>query len=818
VALERMLAAGVHAVNHYRHTPPSASLTRFVGRGRDVREVTRLLCETRLLSLVGAAGVGKTRLAQELGDSLHGALAAGVRLVELAPVADAGLVVQTVAAGLGVREQPGRPLLDTVIAALRRRHMLLLLDNCEHLVETCALLVEQLLGSCPRLRVLTTSREALRLPGETVWQVLPLSVPDRFDDWKPGHAAGALLRSEAVSLFVERARAVLPGFELTDGNAAAVATICCRLDGIPLALELAAAQVRSLGINQLARQMDDRFRVLISGRRTALPRQQTLRALIDWGYELLSAAEQVLLRRLAVFSGGWTLAAAEGVCGGDGLAKHSVVTLLLQLVDKSHVVADEHQGEMRYRLLETMRQYALEKLRDAREESVLQARHLGWFADLAELAEEPLWGPYFGPWFERLRVESNNLSAALEWSVVAAAHTEHALCALEDGLRLGGALWHFWDRQGYLNDGRGRLVQLLGTGAGSDAARAKAFHAAAYLTYVGGRPTDGSRLAGEALAYPRERLHPFLYSSASVGLALGVLASGDDTRAATLCTEALDWSRQAGERRGMYYALYGLAEVERVRGNYNRAVALMEDAHALTVEQGDPWSIAFALSILGNLTLARGGLARAETQQLESLALRRVIGDPVGIGHCLDALGWVARARHQSARAARLFGAADALRERVGADAHPPWRAEHEKYLRAARAELGEASFTVAWAEGRALTQDDAVEYGLQPSAEPTRSAVPVTARPHAGGGELSRRELEVATLIARGLTNRSIAASLVISEWTVDTHVRHILTKLQVRSRAQVAAWAVARGVTRTSAPQQVPTTEVAGTPIDTR
>jgi predicted ATPase/DNA-binding CsgD family transcriptional regulator len=793
-----MLAAGVHAVEPYRHSPLSTVLTSFVGRSRDVSEVTRLLCETRLLSLVGAAGVGKTRLAQELGHTLHGAFADGVWLVELAPVADACLVAQTVACALGVREQPGRPLLDTVIAALTRRHMLLALDNCEHVVEASALLVERLLGSCPRLRILTTSRETLRLPGETIWQVLPLSFPDPHTLLSTGHSARALLRFEAVCLFVGRTRAALPGFSLTDGNAAAVATICRRLDGIPLALELAAAQVRSLGVDQLARQMDNRFRVLVGGRRTALPRQQTLRALIDWGYELLSAAEQMLLRRLAVFSGGWTLEAAEGVCSGDGLPEHSVLTLLLQLVDKSHVVADEHQGEVRYRLLETLRQHALEKLREAREESVLQARHLGWFADLAELGEEPLWGPYLGPWFERLRVESNNLRAALEWSVLAAPCTDQASVAAEDGLRLGGALWHFWDLQGYLSEGRIRLMQLLGTGAGSLAARAKAFHAAAYLAYVGGSPTEGSRLAGEALAYPGDQLHPFLHSSASVGVAVGALATGDDTRAAALCTEALDRSRQACERRGMYYALYGLAEVERVRGDYERAVALMEEAHALTVEQGDPWSIAFAQSILGNLTLMRGELERADALQRESLALRHAIGDPVGVGRCLDALGWVAQTRHQSARAARFFGAANALRERVGASAHWPWRGEHEKYLTAARAELGEAAFTLAWAEGRGLPQDEAVAYGLQPAAEPMRASVPYTARPHAGRGDLSRRELEVATLIARGLTNRSIAASLIISEWTVDTHVRHILTKLELRSRAQVAAWAVGRGVVR--------------------
>jgi predicted ATPase/DNA-binding CsgD family transcriptional regulator len=784
-----------------------APLTSFVGREREIAEVERLLAETRLLTLTGPPGVGKTRLALEVAADVLDAFVDGVWLVELAPLPDPALVPQAVAAPLGVREQPGRALDVTLVDAVGFRQLLLVLDNCEHLVAACATLVDRLLRACPHLRVMATSRESLGIAGERTWRVPSLAVPpptevERTEAKERSSPSGAAPHSsvaehEAVRLFVERARAAQPAFAMTERNAPVVVQVCRRLDGIPLALELAAARVTVLAVDQIAARLDDRFRLLTGGSRTALPRQQTLRALLDWSHDLLSEGERVLLRRLSVFAGGWTLEASEGVCAGDGLETSEVLDLLVRLVEKSLVVAEERGAEVRYRLLETLRQYGAEKLRDAGEEAAVRARHLEWFAALAERAEEPLWGPDQVAWFDRLQAEGDNLRAALEWSALTPARPEQGAAAIDAGLRLGGALWHFWDLRGHLNEGRARLLELLASGAGTPAARAKAFHAAAYLTFVQGDPTEASRLAGETLALGRQSVHPLLLASALVGLALGALMAGDPGRATALCEEGLALSRLTGERPGMYYSLYGLMEVARSQGDYERAVALMEEAHALTSEQGDPWSIAFALSILGNLVLQRGDAARAGALQRESLALRHEIDDAVGVGRCLDGLGWVASAEGRPTRAARLFGTAEALRERVGAAPHPPWRAEHERRVAATRASLGDVAFAAAWAEGRSLSLDQAIAYARAADEPASASAAaPAQSSPRARPGGLSRRELEVAALIAQGHTNRRIAEALVIAEWTVDTHVRHILNKLGFRSRAQVAAWAAEQGL----------------------
>jgi non-specific serine/threonine protein kinase len=444
----------------------------FIGRDREIVELQQLMSEARLITLTGTAGVGKTRLALEVVAGVPESFTDGAWLVELAPLDDEDHVPDAVAAALGVREQAGQPLVATLANALRHREQLLILDNCEHLVAACASLATQLLRECPLLRILATTREALRIAGETIWRVAPLSLPDADALTPTSSAVDGLVRSEAVQLFLARTRAAMRDFQITEHEAPAVASICRQLDGVPLALELAAARVPGLGVEQLARRLDDPFRVLVGGDRAAAPRQRTLRALIDSGYELLSEPEQIMLRRCSVFSNGWTLDAAEGVCAGDGVDPASVLPVL---VDKSQVVLEEHAGRARYRFLETLQRYAAEKVRGAARADAPPPPPQ-WFALLAEQAEERSGVPARQVWLDRLEAESSNLRAALAWSEQASTDPHCASAAVNAGLRLGAALSHFWDLQGNSSDGRTRVLALLGTGQGDRAVRAKAMH------------------------------------------------------------------------------------------------------------------------------------------------------------------------------------------------------------------------------------------------------------------------------------------------------------------------------------------------------
>jgi non-specific serine/threonine protein kinase len=764
--------------------------------------VGRLLATTRLLTLVGAPGVGKTRLALQLAGQALDAFADGVWLVELAPLADPALVPQAVATVLGVQERPGRPLLVTLAEALRTQQALLVLDNCEHLVGACAALADSLLRACPHLEILATTREALDVAGETVWRVPSLAVPAELPPASL-NAVETLGQCEAVRLFIERARAATPNFTMLERNAEAVGRVCRRLDGIPLALELAAARVRALPVEQLAARLDDRFRLLTAGSRAALPRQQTLRAAVDWSYALLPEAERALLRRLAVFAGGWTLEAAEGVCAGEGIAPEDVLELLVQLVNKSLVLAEDHDGERRYRLLETLREYGWEKLQEAGEEAALRAHHQAWFVALPRRTYAALWGAEQVTWFSRLQAEHDNLREAMEWTKLALKQrAEYSTSEMvEAALNHGRALWRFWQSRGHVGEAREWLMALLAGAPARTASRANALWVVGYLAIVQGDLPAARPLLEEGLAVAREARHAF--GTANSLLLLGALAmmAGDLRRAAALMEESLLPLGEVTDETDRYAArtvsLYWRVELARSQGDHGRAMALVEEGLALVRERGDTWSIAVGLSFFGRLAWLQGDFERAMQLQLESLDLRQDLRDRLGITRCLEGLAWVANARERPPLAARLFGAAEALRERIGAVPWPAWLAEHERSVAATRANLGDDAFFAAWAAGRALPLDAAIaearaltERVLLPAAPPERAPVTTTVDP------LSRREREVAALIARGLTNREIADELVISEWTADTHVRHILNKLGFRSRAQVAAWATEQGL----------------------
>jgi predicted ATPase/DNA-binding CsgD family transcriptional regulator len=757
-------------------------LTSFIGREREIADLRKLLTtEARLVTLTGPGGSGKTRLALAVASGLVEAFEDGVWWVELAPISDPDLVPQAVASTLGVREVPGRPLTDVISEDLRDLEILIVLDNCEHLVEACAALVDALLHACPNLRILTTSREALVVAGEMAWPVPPLSAPEFQEDLTP---LEELKRYEAVRLFIERARAVAPVFEITQGNAAAVARVCRRLDGIPLAIELAAARVRVLSVEQVSSRLDDSFRLLTIESRMAVPRQRTLRAAIDWSHELLGEKEQLLFRRLSVFAGNFTLGAVEDVCSGDGLESGEVLDLLSHLVDKSLVlVAGQQTGEARYRLLEIVRQYGREKLEESGEAQDTRRHHAGFFLELAEQVEPKINGKDRGLWLERLEVEHDNLRAALAWSREEAED--------ETGLRLAGALTWFWFHREYWSEWRGWLDGALATGersrgTGWTAARAKALSGRGFLAWMqGDQATARSRLE-ESITLWRELEDKQGLAHALRFLSGSFESRGDYAVARPLAEESVELFREGKDKFGLGITLSRLGITALAQGDHAAAQAYLEEGVAICREIEDDWALALALRNRGIGAFRQDDYDRAVMQLRESLAVLRETGNPLYMQN-LELLAAAVSMRGDHRRAAWLFGAAEALREAVGAFVLPLYRAEYDRGVAATRDGLDEATLSAAWSEGRAMTPDEAIEYVLkteEPSASPKGTAC------------LSEREVEVLRLVAEGLTDAQVAGELYLSPRTVGWHLRSVYRKLGVPSRAAAAKAAVERSL----------------------
>jgi predicted ATPase/DNA-binding CsgD family transcriptional regulator len=752
-------------------------LSSFVGREKELAEVKRLLEGDRLLTLTGSGGCGKTRLALAAAGELMGGFEDGVWLVELASLADPSLVQGAVASALGVREQLGSPSTETLSGYLRTRKMLLVLDNCEHLVEACAVLAEVLLRTCPSLRILATSREALGIAGETRLAVPPLSLPDP----RRLPTVGDVAHYEAAELFVDRAKAVKPEFALTERNAMSVAQICYRLDGIPLAIELAAARVKVLSVGQIAARLDDRFALLTDGGRTALVRQRTLEAAMDWSHELLSRGERALLRRLSVFAGGFTLEAAEVVCSGlpsdEELEQAEVLDLLSRMVDKSLVLVVEQAGEARYRLLETIRQYGREKLERSGEEAGIRRCHAGFLLELAEEAGPELKGPRQGEWLERLDREHDNLRAAMRW-------------LLEEGeaeaaVRLAWALWLFWFHRGHQDEARGWIEGVLAKGDALPAGlRAKVLYADGVMSWGLRENSDTIRLLEESRALFRraEDRHSEALALAATGIP--TLQRGDVERATAILEEGIELLRQAGDKWETSFMLAHLGMIYLDRDESARAARHFEESLALSREVGHKFSGCVSLTNLARAAQARGDHERAAGLYAEGLALAVELGDKANAAYCLEGLARVTSARGDQERAVRIFGTAEALLEAAGDPlyAHAQDRAYYGRVVDALRSRLDEETFRAAWSEGRAMEMEQAVEYALEPRKPPAPPA-------HPAG--LSAREVEVLRLVANGMTNAQVARELFISPNTVNRHLNSIYGKLGVSSRAAATRFA---------------------------
>jgi predicted ATPase/DNA-binding SARP family transcriptional activator/DNA-binding CsgD family transcriptional regulator len=769
-----------------RHNLPLVR-TSFVGRLREVLEVKRLLSMTRLLTLTGAGGSGKTRLALEAARDLVGVYPDGAWFVELASFSEPEFVPQAVAGALGVREQPNQELVETLKEVLGARQTLLVLDNCEHLIEGVVHLVDALLDTCPRLRILATSRETLNAVDEVSWVVPSLSVPDRSQEV---YRVEELEGYESVRLFAERARQRDISFALTPRNVPAVAQICRRLDGMPLAIELAAARVKVLSIEQISGRLDESLGLLTAGSRTSLPRQKTLRATIDWSYGLLSQEEQTLFRRLSVFAGGFSLEAAEAVCAGRSICEDGVLDLLAQLVDKSLVVVQEQLGEARYRLLETVRLYGWEKLHESGMIMSTRRTHANFFLALAEEVEPKLKGAESRLWLERLELEHDNLRAALRW----AADTGER----QTELRLVGALRWFWVRRDHMSEGRRWLEDALERAgpSGRAAARAKALCGAGFLAFSQiDHPTARARLE-ESVEIYREigDRHGLAYALSFLSLVMA--HQGELAPARTLAEEGVTLFREEdADRWGLGIALANMGIVAEAQADYDQALRLFEESAAILRELGDRWCHSIPLRHLGIVASRQGNYARAERLYKESLASLCELGEIWMISLCLEELAAVACAQGEFPRAVRLWGAEEAICEALGSSVRALYRADHERDVAAARAGLGEEEFEEAWAQGRAMSTERAIDYALAEEGEERQHTTSVTEPEHQppvdeGAYALTRREKEVAFHVARGLTNRQIASELSISERTVHSHVRNILKKLGLVSRAGLATW----------------------------
>ncbi len=811
-------------------------LTRFIGRQEALAAVQRLLAGSRLITLIGPGGSGKTRLAAEVSRRVANEYTGGIAWVDLAPISEESLVARRAAAGLGLPRQVGRPSLEALLDALEGQNLLLVIDNCEHLITACAGLADALLRRCPDLQILVTSREPLALPGEQIYHLPALSYPTAAE-MAALPAAGALKASvlerlaayEAILLFVDRAAAVQPAFSLTGENARAVATICRRLDGMPLAIELAAARINVLTPGEIAGRLDDRFSLLRANHRGAVvERHQTLRGVMDWSHDLLPAAEQILLRRLSVFAGCFTLPSVEQVCGGNGLEEKSLLDHLSALINKSLVQAETaFEGAARYDMLESIRQYAAEKLDRSGEKSAIQDRFLFCYLRLVEEVEAKLIGPYQELWLNWLEEESVNIRAALAWALASG--------RLEEGLRITIALYNLWTIRDLVDEGLAWLERLLAQGEGivSDLVHIIALAQASFLSGFHGnwesQEAYGNRAAALAEALGDQGKPALVWAHSAKGYAARAL--GDYETEYAFALKALQLNRELGRTLELGISLTTSSFTAMALGRLEEARVLLDEGLPLVRQIGNPYRIAMALNFAGDLArclreferarsayeeslgilrsiqavrdtasslhnlghavLHLGEVEKAHPLFLESMASHKEQGNRPGMTECLLGFAALAVVSDLPAEGARLLAAAAKIGGEHITFRWAATRGEYEHYLARARAALSEDEFVSAKAAGEQMTLEQAVQ-----EAEVIAHQAAAARQRRRDLDELTPREREVAALIARAKTNEQIAAELVLSKRTVEKHIANIRAKLDFSERAQIVRWAIESGL----------------------
>lgn len=759
----------------YNNLPLSVS--SFIGREREVAEIKDLLASSRLVTLTGAGGCGKTTLALHVARDVVGRYADGVCWVELAPLADSALIPQSILDALGLGEQPNRTLPGTLLDALRDKELLLVLDNCEHLIEATARLVTHLLRQCPDLRLLVTSREALNIDGEQIWVVPSLGFPT-------GNAplpASQLRKFDAIQLFVERARAVSPDFKLTDANAATVAQVCKRVDGIPLAIELAAARVNVLGVEQIAARLDDALHFLTHGKRNAPRRHQSLSATLDWSYELLSPEEQRLFRRLSVFAGEFSLDAAEEICGNDEPGRVEILTVLAHLMDKSLVIKQEETSEARYRMLEPIRQYALEQLRQVGEQNSVRMRHQQYFFSLVQKSAPRTFPDEGEKWLGRVRIGYEDVRSALEWAISNGSTGE--------ALRAVCQLWGLWVPGRMLTEGSLWVHRALAAYDKDDELKLQGLRQGILLARLYSDPAqmDIYLNHARALASALEDESTTAWLFKEQGAAARI--QGKDEEAIVLLERAVRLYRNLGAEGNLPFseALYWLADIRLRLGQLAESRLLWEEGLARARAFHDKFYMGWGLGGLATQAQREGKLKQATELERESLAIKYDFRDKAGIAYSLEGLALNAKLEGNLRRAVLLWSAAEQYRESIHEPLLSIERAGASKHMAEARVRLGTSEFDRIWDGGRNLTLEQAIEYANTDRVEPPAAPIP-----RYDSGALTARERDVLRLLALGMSDAQIAEQLVISRRTVNTHLASIYSKLGVNSRSAATRYAL--------------------------